>query len=198
MVRLWRPTRRPRLRANRDAASLPLAAQVLELRSLLSAGAAAVHHATHAADHAVASTPDTHPVLPTIPVTVQVTAPEVFFQIPGTLTITPVVLKAGAHVTIHASAVDNSGPTPLTYTAVIKGKITSWHDVGISTQVSLVPTGTITEKDGSGHTLGTAKALKTPPLLLTLHQTTLTFIGLDLNFASHAKPPVLSDFQCSA
>jgi hypothetical protein len=190
----------PRLRIKHPADQQRAAsAEVLELRSLLSAGAAAVHQATHAADHAAASTPDTKPALTPIPVTVQLNGNGLFNQIPGgSLTITPVVLKAGAHVTIHVSAVDNSGPTAVTYTAVIKGKITSWQDVGISTQVSLVPTGTLIAKTGDGHTLGKASAQKTTPLSLTLHQSTLAYITLDVHFLSHSKPPILADFQAEA
>jgi len=189
MTRLRRETR-----SNCDFA---VAAEVLELRSLLSAGAAAAHHALQVADHAAAPTPNTHPTLPTIPVTVQLNSPELFRQIPGTLTITPVVLKPGGHVTIHVSAEDDT-VTPVFYTVAIKGKITSWHDVGISTQVSLVPTGKLTAKDGSGHTLGTLKPQTGTPLSLTLHQSTLAYITLDLNFISHSKPPILTDFQAEA
>lgn len=187
-------------RLRREALShcdFAVAAEVLELRSLLSAGAAAVHHAVHAADHAAAPTPNTHPTLATIPVTVQLDNPDLFRQIPGTLTITPVVLKPGGHVTIHVSAEDDT-LTPVFYTVAIKGKITSWHDVGISTQVSLVPTGTLIAKDGSGHTLGTLKPQKGTPLSLTLHQNTLAYITLDLHLTSHSQPPVLTDFQAEA
>ena len=174
-----------------------LAAEVLEARSLLSAGATAVHQATHAADQAVARSPDPH-VQAALEVTVQLSEPGFFQQLPGgALTITPVVLKQGAHVTIHVTAVDNSGVSPVTYTANIKGKITSWHDVGISTQVSLIPTGTVTGKTASGQTIGTAKAQKGEPLTLTLKQNTLEFITLDVNFVTHAKPPVTIDFQAS-
>lgn len=185
-------------RETRGNCDFAVAAEVLELRSLLSAGAVAVHQATHAADHAVSSnvSPQTTPA--TIPVTVQLDNPDLFRQIPGgSLTITPVVLKAGGHVTIHVSAEDDT-LTPVFYTAVIKGKITSWHDVGISTQVTLVPTGTLTAKDGSGHVLGKVSAQKTTPFTLTLKQNTLAFITLDLNFISHSKPPVITDFQASA
>ena len=35
-------------------------------------------------------------------------------------------------------------------------------------------------------------------LVATLHQNTLAFITLDMHFASHSKPPVISDFQASA
>jgi hypothetical protein len=188
-------------REARNRCDFAVAAEVLELRSLLSAGAAAVHHAVHAADHAAAPTPDTHPVLPTIAVTVQTnSAEDGFHQFPGTMTITPVVLKKGSHITIKVNATDDThaGAT-LVYTAVIKGTVTSFEPVGISNQVKLVPAGSIVEKDLSGHTLGTAKVAKTPPLLLTLNASTGKFITFDVNFTvPHSKPPIAVDFQCAA
>lgn len=183
-----------RLRTKRESFPTLMAAEVLELRSLLSAGAAAVHQATHAAGQATAH-PASHPVLTPFPVSLSATNTQgTLDEFTGSLTMTPVTLKVGTHVTLNVTGVDTT-TVPLTYTVVIKGKISFLSPGADTTNIQLIPSGTLTVKDGSGHTLTTAKAGKAHPLTLNVVNLTGAFIECDLQLTAKAKPPVLISFQ---
>lgn len=181
----------PRLRTKQESFRVQVAAEVLEFRSLLSAGAALAGHAAHAAAHALAAQPAAHSVLPQTAVSVTVSQPGSSHNSLGSVTMTPVTLKQGGHVTLHVTTEDN------TATAVIKGKITDWSVGGIDTTIHLVPAGKLTVKNNSGHTVATAKAQKTEPLTLSVVNSTLDFVQLDLNFVSSVKPPFLFHLTAS-
>jgi hypothetical protein len=182
-----------------DSFLLGAAAEVLELRSLLSAGAAAVHHALHAADHAPSSVISPQTTLPTVSVTVHIDSPTVHSTVSnGSLTITPVTLKKGLHVSIHATAVDGTGPSAITYTANFSGRTTNWSFFSNFVETTLVVAGTLKVKNASGHTIATLKPEKGSTVLLQVFQNTLSLKEIELSFSSHARPPVITDFLATA
>jgi hypothetical protein len=175
------------------------AAEVLETRSLLSAGAA-VHAAVHAAQVATHSNPGAAPAIvtkTTIPVTAQFDGSGMFETDPASLTISPFKLQVGAHAKYSVTLSPHPGET---IKGTITGTVKSFSHVGISNQVVLKPGGSLVEtiQTGSGHAQK-ATAKPTGNLTITLNFNTGNFITLDVNYAVlHSSPPITFDFQCTA
>jgi hypothetical protein len=123
-----------------------VAAEVLEARSLLSAGvvsaAQAIHHADFAFSHGSLSPAAT---LTNYAVTTQLTIaaiPDVL-DFPAVVSIGPVLQKVGAHVRAQFSANFVSGPEHVVIAGNITGKVQSWVPQGINTAFTLVPGGSL-------------------------------------------------------
>jgi hypothetical protein len=124
-----------RLRRKNDCSlGLPVAAEVLESRALLSAGAAAVHAATQ---HAAALHPATHHSTPTAMLSFKGTV--IAGQTPagGTpnylganLSVASFSPQVGAKVSAHFNHVVKFGNAAATITGTFKGKITAVNSLG--------------------------------------------------------------------
>jgi hypothetical protein len=128
------------VRRRTDTASPPIAAEVLEARSLLSAGAAAVHQAALHAAHTAELTPNLtlHPV-----VTPQATVSGQKFTGPPakSFSITQVSLTPGSIVKVHAAFTILSQNIPVSFNGSFSGKVLSSGPFLNLTKVDVVPTG---------------------------------------------------------
>lgn len=177
------------------------AAEVLEVRSLLSGAAAAVHSAAlHA--QAAEQTPAVAGVAPATGKTTS-TSYQVTVQIPdlngnppqqsaGLLVISPVSTTVGSHVTAAVSATFTLTGIPALAALFVKGKVLSSSSNGSTTTVNLAPTGTL-KLTGSagGHTFrGHARAIA--PMTITLDDASgkVTSLQTSIKFpSSHGTPP---------
>lgn len=188
-------------RVRREANSLPLAAEVCEARALLSS-AAAVHMAIHHAQASVAgptASPGNAAIQPAVTmanfqVTYEAPDPDPkdpgTVSFPGTLSISPVLLKVGARVTVTGSATaDLGGPTLMTMK--LSGKVQSWAPQGVTTNVTLKATGSVTlERSPATTPFPHLVYHATNPLLINLDETG-TFSVLQDNFTH---PPIHNVF----
>jgi len=181
----------------RSGGTIPIAAEVLEVRSLLSAASAAIHHAL-AAEHESAGAHVQQPATATpqqqaVGATVQSTTNGDITQFPGNVIYTPGLPKVGAHLTIYAGAVVNNGGILFTTNIVLKGTIqhVSPHN---NTEIATVKaTGTISEGVvGFPKTNQFAKTNGTP--LTVTFDLTGKFLSFETSFAlEHANVPTTSD-----
>lgn len=130
------------LRRSTDRGSLPCmaAAEVLEMRALLSAGAAAVHQATVHAVHPGELTPNTtlHPVV--VP---QVTVQNSVFTGPKatSFSISQPSLTAGSAVKMQAAFTVLINNAPISFKATFSGKVLSSGPFLGGTEILVTPTG---------------------------------------------------------
>jgi hypothetical protein len=162
----------------------PVAAEVLELRSLLSAGAAqAVHHGDSAFSRGGVSPAVT---LTNYAVTTQVSdsvIPDVF-DFPAVVSIGPVPLKVGARVVSQFSANFVEGPEHVTIKGTITGRVQSWTPQGNNTAFTLVPGGSL-HVHVTGGPPGTSSYSIRPagsPLTIDIDGTTGAFVSLQTDF----------------
>lgn len=128
-----------RLRRTRSFSFFPIvAAEVLETRALLSAGASAAHAAVQHA-HAHAISPAAKTVFE-IDVTTSVSGSNHF---PGTMTVSKVSVTPGAHITAHVTV--NLGPHH-TLKGTISGQVQSSVVGAQSTTLTLSPGGKLVER----------------------------------------------------
>lgn len=117
-----------------------MAAEVLEVRSLLSGAAAAVHQAVAHAAGAELLTPAKllHPV-----VTPELTVSGQTFTGPQakSFSISQVSPKQGSIVNVHATFTVIDQNLPASFTGSFSGKVLSTQTLGNLTKVSLIPTG---------------------------------------------------------
>jgi len=186
-------------RGSRDVSPFPIAADVLEARALLSS-AAAIHSAVHHAQTSVAgpaASSGQPPIQPAITlanfqVTYQSPDPEGggTISFPGSLGISPVLLKVGARVTVTGSAAPNLG-TPTSMTMKLSGKVQSWAPQGVTTNVALSTTGNLTFKQpGATGPFRHIVYHATNPLVINLDSTG-TFSVLEDTFTH---PPIHNVF----
>jgi len=136
-------------RKNECSLGLPVAAEVLESRALLSAGAAAVHAATQ---HAAALHPATHHVtqakIPSFQGTVlagETLAGGTPLFRGATLSVTSFSPQAGATVSAHFKHFFKSGNAQASITGTFKGKITNVIPLaGNGVEYDVQPIGSVT------------------------------------------------------
>jgi hypothetical protein len=171
-------------RVRRESSPFPIAADVLEVRALLS-GAAAVHSAAQhalAVAHAPAAgkiTSTGYQVTVQIPDLLSVNNPPV--QGPGSLAITPVSTTVGSHVQVRVTAALTVDTIPALLTVSLKGKVLSSSSNGSTTTVHLAPSGTFKFTSTiSGH-VKTISIHAIAPMTITLDNTG-TFTALETEF----------------
>jgi hypothetical protein len=185
---------------------VPAAAEVLEVRSLLSGAAAAVHSAAHhalAAGHAPAGAGAAPAAGKTMSTQYDVTVqfPAFFipgnnppFQVPGLLAITPVSTTVGSHVQVAVRSSITVFGLPALVDVSLKGKVLSSSSNGLTTTVNLAPTGTLKfTANISGH-IRTSTFRAIAPMTITLDDTgQFTLVETDFKVPpSHGvtKPPI--------
>src|SRR5258708_3110033 len=104
-------------RLDRRFPAFSVAAEVLEVRSLLAGAAAAVHTAPHHAGVVPSSTP-----APTFPANLKLVEDSTNLTLPGTLTMPPVQQAVGAHVQIHFTGSPGAG---VIYAITFSAKVAS-------------------------------------------------------------------------
>lgn len=191
-----------RLRRTRSASTpLPVAADVLEARALLSGAAAAVHAAVHhsqATTHgsAGAVTPS-RAQLTLYQVTAQITLNGDATDVPAQLFIAPVPLKPGAHVTVNVGFVTNLGGLMTDVVAKLTGTVKSWGPAGVLTAVTLKAGGSIVLAPVGLPRSQIAKLVSTgAPLTIELDSTG-KFVSLQTDFkTARSNPPLTYNFLC--
>jgi hypothetical protein len=170
---------RPR-RTERDFAPIPVAAEVLELRCLLSSTAAAVaRHALHAADraqshHGHAATPAGFSYNGPIAGTLDVPAFSLSHSYAGTLVISKTTLQAGAafKATLNIPTVGAVGGFAVgAITGSLSGKITNVVPQGSNQVITIAPKGgSLTAAVTFSHITVKPKLtpVKTTPMTLTI------------------------------
>lgn len=142
------------LRRRTDVAWPSVAAEVLEVRSLLSGAAAAVHQADHAAAQSAHVQPAALQPVPNVTVQFTVFGNTLTHDPALAFSTTPVVLKAGAtvHFKVNVSGALANAPTvPYTISGTISAKVVSWKSVGILTEVTLgAPHGSLNGRENEG------------------------------------------------
>jgi hypothetical protein len=143
----------PRLRqTNRTSGFVSPAAEVLEIRSLLSGSSAAVHQALLAAHQAVSSPSHLQPSaavhLQTTNVTMQVTQNGTSTDFPGQVIYSATPPKVGGHMTVDAGIVSLNKGLDISseIDAALKGTIQKIVPLGNTEVVTLKATGTLTER----------------------------------------------------
>lgn len=116
-------------RTNRSAIQLPVAAEVLEARSLLSAGLAAVQGAEHHARDAVQQALIVAHAKQTLPVTAEITTvtptPGLTKAFPAQLSISALKPTVGGPFSAQLKIIQNIPGAVVTITATISGKVQS-------------------------------------------------------------------------
>lgn len=159
-------------RTRTESFAFPIAAEVLEVRSLLSA-ASAVGHAVHAADHAAL-----HPAKTPVPTfsfkgaiggTLNVPAFSFTHDFLGTLTISKTTLQPGAKFKAKLSVPFVEGLTVSGITGTLSATITS-NTPGGDTVIQMTPTGGSLKGSVTfgGTTIKTTLLPKNVPFTLTL------------------------------
>jgi len=182
----------PRLRRQERGLFPPgLAAEVLEARALLSAGSAiagALHHAQATRDASPSAV--VHPAAHLTNMQVTVEMPHLgdtgIIQVPGQLSISPVVLKQGSHVTAHASTSFPFQTATIEVALSLTARVQSWVPSGQLEIATLVPAGSLKVKAvlPSGHVIQKLTYKPNAPLTIRLDQNG-AFLRLETN-CTHA------------
>lgn len=163
----------PLRRTQRDSWTVPVAAEVLELRALLSAGGAVAHAVQHQ-HHVVAPALTVEPsafrgnVLAHINIAGGVDLPNV----PGTFSAPTVKLVLGSKVTTSFSFSRSNAGSTQTIKGTFQGTITNIQTGALDSKITLHPTGgslVFTDKQ-PGHKTITAKAIPLIAADITVRQ----------------------------
>lgn len=170
-----------------------LAAEVLEVRALLSAGSAvagALHHAqtAGAALPAAVVQPATHQSNFQVTVEMPNLSSSGTIQVPGQLSISPVLLKAGSHMSAHVSTSQPLQTATVFVNLSLTAKVQSWVPSGPLEIVTLIPRGSLKLKGvlPSGHVVQKVTFTPNSPLTVRLDQSG-AFLRLETN-CTH--PPI--------
>jgi hypothetical protein len=158
---------------------LPVAAEVLEVRSMLSAGAAAAHAVAHrAAEHVRTIEPHKFNGPLNVQIQVGVGTPEVF---PGTFSLSNVKLAVGAKVTAHVLVTETSNGITSSFKGTFQGSISKITTNVGNNFITVTPTGgsiVYTQREPGTKTF-IAKAFPTAtPMQLVLVSSTGEFATL--------------------
>jgi hypothetical protein len=188
----------PRLRRTAcTGGAIPIAAEVLEVRSLLSAASAAVHHAL-AAEQLGAGARVHQPAtsasqLTAVGATVQSTTNGDVSQFSGNVMYAPVPPKIGAHLTFYAGFVVTTGGVVFHADIALKGTIQKLTPVGATEVATLKATGTLSEGVVGFPKAGQIGKTNGTPLTVTFDLTG-KFLSFETTFAlEHANVPTTSD-----